>query len=438
MAVNNDTALMLARRTALVLDSEKQSFETVPGKPDEIDSKNQANIRLALTKAGYEFGYDLFSTVAYVSESGDNEQPLDDAILHRLWLGIDEKWGFRPSLDFFHIVLMDFARQFAHHPVRDYLDGLDWDKKKRLDTWLSTYAGAEDTKFNRAVAALVLIAAVKRVRQPGCKFDELLVLQGNQGDGKSSIAKALVPVETWFSDSLQLGDDTKTTIERSRGVWIAELPDLVGQAREVERIKAFLSRHVDGPVRMSYARVPIRVPRQFITIGGTNEFEFLRDQTGNRRFWPVATEKDKFDIEGLIRDRDQLWAEASQREAEGESIRLAEELWAVAAEVQEQFRRKHPWEALIEDKVDLTKAAVRVSVLWSVVGVNDTARHDNRNADVIAAVMRRHGFYVKKKIRIQGKEQSETCWVRDKSVTRLKVEDVVTRTGSYTNSVKGR
>ncbi len=346
-------------------------------------------------------------------------------MIDRLWLGVDAGFGFRPPREFFVTVVMDFARRFTHHPVRDYLDGLTWDGQPRIDTWLTAYAGATDTAFNRAVSALVLIAAVRRVRSPGCKFDELPVFQGPQGDGKSSLIKALLPTDEWFSDSLILGDDPKATIERSRGVWIAEISELVGGAREVERIKSFLSRHVDGPVRMAYARLPVRVDRQFIAIGSTNQAEFLRDVTGNRRFWPVAV-AGPIDVAGVKRDRDQLWAEAAAREAAGESIRLPSRLWAEAAKAQEAFRERHPWEDVIEDRLDLTKPAVAVSALWNAVGISDTSRRDNRYARVLDAVMRRHGFTAKKKVRIRGAKQPVSAWVRDASVTVLDPSDVAT------------
>lgn len=438
MSPTTTTLTLIERRTALVLASEKQQFVMLEDNT-AVDETNQANIRLALTKCGYEFGVDLFSGVIYITDSGENARPIVDEIIHRLWLEVDEKFHFRPTLELFTIIVMDFARQFAHHPVRDYLDELEWDGEKRLDTWLETYAGAEDTEFNRAVGALVLIAAVRRVRQPGCKFDELLVWQGNQGDGKSSAIKALVPHDKWFSDSLGLGDDAKVTIERSRGIWIAELSELVGNFREVERIKGFLSRHIDGPVRLAYGRLPVTVERQFIAIGSTNEAEFLRDVTGNRRFWPVATPS--FDIPKLIRDRDQLWAEASEREAAGESIRLSEDLWATAAEVQEQFRQKHPWELLIDEKLDLENyKAVVMSALWTTVDAPEYMKHDQRNAKILDGVMRRAGFVSKKKIRIRGdggaSTSPKTCWVRDVLVTRLDAEDVLS--GSWSSKVKSK
>jgi predicted P-loop ATPase len=112
------------------------------------------------------------------------------------------------------------------------------------------------------VSALPLIAAVRRVRQPGCKFDELLILESEQGALKSGALRALCPDESYFSDDLPLGVDSKLTIERTMGKWIIEASELYGcRGREVEQLKAFLSRQADGPVRLAYARLPVVVPR---------------------------------------------------------------------------------------------------------------------------------------------------------------------------------
>ena len=161
---------------------------------------------------------------------------------------------------------------------------------------------------------LTLIAAVRRVRTPGCKFDELLVLESPQGLLKSSALRVLSVEESWFSDDLPLNSDGKRAIESLAGRWIVEAAELNGLRRsDIEHLKSFLSRQVDR-ARMSYDRLVTAAPRQCVFIGTTNSTTYLRDGTGNRRFWPVRV--GRFDIEALRRDRDQLWAEAAAREAE--------------------------------------------------------------------------------------------------------------------------
>ena len=150
----------------------------------------------------------------------------------------------------------------------------------------------------------------------------------------------MCPDEAWFSDDLPLGVDSKQTIERTAGKWLIEASELQGYGkREAELLKGWLSRAVDGPCRLAYARLPVEAPRQFVVIGTTNKLTgYLKDSTGNRRFWPVRV--DRFDVAALRRDRDQLWAEAAVRERAGESIRLDPSLYKAAGLEQEARRRR--------------------------------------------------------------------------------------------------
>ena len=202
--------------------------------------------------------------------------------------------------------------------------------KASLDTWLQTYAGVKDEPLDRAFGRLFLIAAVRRVRSPGTKFDQLLVLEGRQGAGKSSLALALAEAvgPGLFDDSLLLGAETKNVIEITRGKLIVEISELNGGTRVVEAIKAMLSRKEDS-ARLSYARETSHIPRQFVLIGTTNSKEYLSDATGNRRYWPVEV-ADEIDLDELREIAPQLWAEAAHYEALGVPITLPKELHAAA------------------------------------------------------------------------------------------------------------
>ena len=214
---------------------------------------------------------------------------------------------------------------------------------------MRVYGGAVDTTtqsdaddsltYLEAVSSIFLIAAVRRVRTPGCKLDELLTLEAPQGTLKSSALRVLCPDDNWFSDDLPLGVDAKQVIERTGGKWIIEASELQGYTNaQIDHLKGMLARQVDGPVRLAYGHHSTEVARQFVAVGTTNKLtEYLRDSTGNRRFWPVRIAR--FDVAALKRDRDQLWAEAARREALGESIRLPEALWA-AAGVEQDARRQ--------------------------------------------------------------------------------------------------
>lgn len=383
--------------------------------------KTQRNIRRAIDKLGITVREDQFAW-RLVYEWEGRKGYVDDAFMDRAWLELDERFRFQPPIEYFGTILRDYARQHPFHPVHDYLDGLRWDGEHRIDSWLIDYGKAKVTDDNReyvrTVGALVLVAAVRRVRYPGCKFDELVILESIQGQNKSTAIQTLCPNEAWFSCSLPLGADAKLTIEGTSGVWIAEVAELHGRSkRDVDQLKASLSRQVDGPVRLAYSREPKSVPRQFITIGTTNKHEYLSDPTGNRRFWPV--EVGVFDLDRLEADRDQLWAEASVREASGASIRLPRELWDAAGKQQEARRGRDPWEELLAELVE-GQDKVSSDQVWAAVGVSKDRRSQTEN-ERVGAGMRRLGFKPGT-VRVSGK----ACWgyVRVKATTIEGATDV--------------
>src|SRR5262249_41330144 len=152
-----------------------------------IIANSQGNIITALEKLGVRLRYDAFAERALIE--GPEAAPcrhFDDAEAEALYLLIDACFGFKPGTDFFFMLCRTEARKYAFHPVRDYLDGLKWDGVARLDRWLVEYGGADDTEYTRAVGALMLIASVRRIRQPGCKFDEMPVWESEQGLEKST------------------------------------------------------------------------------------------------------------------------------------------------------------------------------------------------------------------------------------------------------------
>ncbi|MEP0943833.1 MAG: virulence-associated E family protein [Rhizobiaceae bacterium] len=292
------------------------------------------------------------------------------------------------------------------HPIRGYLAGLEWDGQPRLDTLLIDYFSAEDTPLNRAIAKIMMVAAVRRVRSPGCKFDTMVVLQGNQGSGKSTAIEVLAGKEN-FSDQSLLTADEKTQMEQMEGVWLYEVAELEGMTHgETAKIKAALSRTEDRG-RPAYARFKERWPRQCIFIGSTNEEFYLKDRTGNRRFWPVKT--GVIDLEALGRDRDQLWAEAAHLEAEGFSIVLPKELWADAAQVQDGATLEDPWlDVLSQTKGTLTGDFERISseklFAENLLDIRPAQRKSFHHKQV-ATTMRSLGWEGPKQFRIDGKNR---------------------------------
>lgn len=213
----------------------------------------------------------------------------------------------------------------SYHPIRQYFDSLPaWDNVKRIETLLIDYLGAPDTLYTRVVTRKMICAAVMRVLHPGIKFDSMVVMDGPQGAGKSTLIARLAG--DWFSDSLQLNETKdKTAAEKLQGYWILEIGELAGLRKtEIETLRSFLSRQNDI-YRASYGRRPVPHPRQCIFIGTTNaEKGYLRDITGNRRFWPIKTPGSRNKQSWQITDDEvkQIWAEALVYAKQGEKLYL--------------------------------------------------------------------------------------------------------------------
>jgi len=239
------------------------------------------------------------------------------------------------------------AGDHRYHPVLNYLSRCQWDGKARLDTWAVRYLGARDTPYVRAVAARWLISAVARVHMPGCKADSMLILEGRQGLGKSTALKTLA--QPWFSDEIAaLG--TKDAAMQVAGVWVVELAELDSMSRaDVGKVKAFVSRTTDR-FRPPYGHRVIQQPRQSVFAGSVNHTDYLRDETGARRFWPLSCTN--IDLTALAHDRDLLWAEAVRRYHRGECWWLdTAELSSQAEQEQRGRYQADAWQATIEDYV---------------------------------------------------------------------------------------
>jgi len=213
---------------------------------------------------GATFSYNEFADRLLISGL-DGFNTVDDPAMERLWLAIDDRFRFLPAKDFFFTVVRDLARANRFHPVREYLDSLKWDGTERLDKWLVTYGGAKDTKYVGAVGRLMMIAAVRRVRQPGCKFDEMMILEGPQGINKSTMMQTIAVKDDWFSDDLPLAD-SKKLIEQFRGRWIIEASELSGMRKtQHDHLKSMLSRTHDRS-RLSYDRFLTEMARHCIIV----------------------------------------------------------------------------------------------------------------------------------------------------------------------------
>lgn len=260
----------------------------------------------------------------------------DDAQLYGY---VADQFGVQFPENRFTKALTIVADNRRFNPLRDYIKSLpEWDEVPRVDTLLIDYLGAADTPYTRAVTRATLIGAVSRVLEPGCKFDTVLVLDGKPGIGKSTLLRKLGG--KWFSDSLSLTDvRDKTAAEKIQGVWIMEVGEMQGTRKaDVDVLKGFLSRQVDE-YRPAYGRVVERHPRTAIICGTTNSTTgFLRDVTGNRRFWPVPVDGGgRLSVWDMTEEtRAQIWAEAAMYTAEGENPYLSPDMEKEAEKMQQE------------------------------------------------------------------------------------------------------
>lgn len=243
---------------------------------------------------------------------GDWDQTHDSRTA--MWLA--RKYRFTPSTALVAEAVEVAARANTVHPPRDWLRTLAWDGRARLDSWIARFLGAEQSDYSARVGRWFLMGMVARVMRPGSKFDYCLVLEGDQGKRKSSILAAIGGL--WFGDTdINLGD--KDSMTALQGKWLHEFAELGSLARAEElRQKSFLSRQFDD-YRPVYGRRFIRAPRQNVFAGSTNQWEWNKDPTGGRRFWPVEVMVDEIDLAAFALERDQLFAEALARYEAGES-----------------------------------------------------------------------------------------------------------------------
>lgn len=318
------------------------------------------------------------------------------------------------------------ARRRPFHPVRNYLHSLKWDGKPRLDTVLSTYFGAAENEYTRAIGVRWFISLGARVMRPGCQSDCTLILEGAQGRGKTSAYRALMHDPLWYAES-SAGVESKDFYENLRGIWLFGFDELDSLHRSsLTRVKTELTS-VKDHYRRAYGHFTVDYPRQCGFCGTTNSSEYLNDLTGNRRFWPVAVLRDIV-ISKIIRDRDQLWAEASMRFQAGEAWHVnTPELRALCEAEQADRTHVDPWESIVAHwladptkvsleplaalttgsafggglrPVDASKGLTTATVLERALG-KEAAQLTNADAQRVAGILRRLGWTARK-VRVAG------------------------------------
>jgi predicted P-loop ATPase len=280
------------------------------------------------------------------------------------------------------------ALENAWHPLRDYLEGLQWDGQSRASVWLTTKLGAELTSYTAAIGRMFLVSMVARIFEPGCKCDHMLVLEGPQGALKSSACAVIGG--PWFSDHLPDVAGGKDVSQHLRGKWLIEVSEMHAMGRaETTLLKSFITRQVER-YRPSYGRFEVVEPRQCVFIGTTNREAYLRDESGGRRFWPVKT--GTIDIDGLAEDRDQLIAEAVQL------YRLGEPWWPDRVFEQEHIKLEQEarfesdaWEDSIADFI-ATRTKVTIGEIAEGALLFTKARIGTADQRRIAAILELLGW----------------------------------------------
>lgn len=292
------------------------------GQNDETEKpkKGILNTIEAIKRSGTTCTWDEFRQKEYwfghADKSFDGE--VSDAAVTVTRRNIKIKFKFYPGRDEMREAITNACHDNKSNPVLAYFDRLKWDQVPRLDKLAHKYLGADDTPLNAAISRKMMCAIVRRVKKPGCKFDHQWVLQGTQGIKKSMFCEDLAVFPDLYTDAGDLSGSIKDQMDIIQGKQIIEFPELAGYSRATrERNKASLSRKSDR-ARLSYAHYATDAPRRSVAVATTNEGQYLNDPTGERRYWHVAMTH--YDRDAFLADKDQIYAEAVQREP-------AENLW---------------------------------------------------------------------------------------------------------------
>lgn len=337
-----------------------------------------------------DFSYRLIKIKAPPSRSFQDGE-WEDADTERTRIWIERHYDFSPKKADVQGALIVVAQEQRFHPVRDYLNSLVWDGGSRINDWLKhSFESTEPPEYLEAAGPRFLIGAVARVMQPGCKMETVLILEGKQGRGKSTVVKELFG--EWFSDGqVPIGD--KDAYLAIQGIWGQEMAELDAfNKTESNTAKSFFSQLRDR-FRPPYGHTMQDFKRQTVFIGTTNQDEYLKDYSGNRRYWPVRCLVAKQDY--IKEFRDQLWAEAFVRYSKGEKWWVDDEaLQAVFEEVQDSRRQMDPWEEYILDYVDTneTKQFFTTAELLNKAIVKDKGASQRADQGRLSPIMKALGW----------------------------------------------
>ena len=362
----------------------------------------------------------------------------DDAALRSY---LDIRYNLRNKSDYedgFNMALLENE----YDPLRGYLDALEWDGKPRIDQLLTDYLGADPSEYNAAVMRVFLLGAVKRAYEPGCKFDYMPVLIGGQGEGKSTFFKYLSCNDAWYDDNFNFKNlDNKAVIESMSGRWILEMGEmdtLKKDAVTADALKAFITSQSDR-YRTPFARRPEDRKRQCVFCGTSNDANFLKDRTGNRRYLPIDTRKDRAtkDIFNEAEARPefiQAVAEAVHNYKQNPNALpvLPNHVAADAMKAQTEHLEEDPWVQLIDDYLHRTaRDRVNVLCIWDEGFKQDAVLQKRADVNRILTIMRNDisGWHEVGKKRIDDYGRGAICFERDTEQLQTVTPTVTENTG---------
>jgi len=314
------------------------------------------------------FSYNLFSKKIEIKGEcpWGGQGDLTDADLIQLKYYLSVVHGKEYPVYIINEALLIQAMEQTYHPIKDYLNSLKWDGIGRLRSWMVEICGAVRDQYIEDISEIVLCAAIKRIYEPGCKFDYMSILEGDQGIGKTTLLQILGG-EWYINAHLSTNESKKDLIDLMRKAWIIEISELSGfKKAAIEDIKNFISCETDR-VRMPYARNSEDFPRHNIFIGTHNpsgDNQYLRDDTGNRRFWPVSCAD--IDIEKAKKWKDQLWAEAMIRYKKIDMYLTSNDSLLILKDYHSDRESHNPWDDMIQEYIVDKQAVFNKTILKDV------------------------------------------------------------------------
>ena len=368
---------------------------------------------------------------------GDNYGDWTDKDDSALRAYLDIKYNLRNKADYedgFNMALLENS----YNPLTGFLDALEWDGKYRIDTVMTDYLGVKPTKYNVAAFRVFLQGAVRRAYDPGCKFDYMMVLIGKQGDGKSTFFKMLACNDEWYDENFNFKDtNSKTTIEHMAGKWFLEMGEMDTMKKDMvtaDALKAFITTVADT-YRVPFGRRPERRPRQCVFCGTSNDKNFLKDRTGNRRYLPIdceATPETKKRIFNYDKARPyfrQVIAEAVAEYKKNPSapLVLPYELEEEAKQAQLRHLEEDVWVSIIEDFLEAEPVhRVNAAYIWEKAFDKNPADMRKGEASRIVTIMRNdiEGWSEIGKARLPGYGRGAVCFERDTDAKGDKIDTI--------------